>query len=279
MEDSPRQKPRILPGMFRLSFASCSSRSHSNIVDKSILLSNRNSSFNRFPSMCRRSTPTVLEPNPTTPRFESGPLSIQKVLDGPSSPASFTLKDVLKGRAACPTSPTVSPPNYPFRKLGKKKKHHKREAAVAAVKDQWFSSEEEREEEDESTDTVFSSKSMSSSDSSRSHQQRMAHHRQRRSRQSSSEMGILSMEDEPKDGTSNDNNNMRGSFAVVKKSSDPYGDFRRSMVEMIIEKQMFGANDLERLLQCFLSLNSHHHHKVIVEVFTEIWEALFPHWS
>ncbi|KAK4781235.1 hypothetical protein SAY87_017341 [Trapa incisa] len=125
MEDSPRQKPRILPGMFRLSFASCSSRSHSNIVDKSILLSNRNSSFNRFPSMCRRSTPTVLEPNPTTPRFESDPLSIQKVLDGPSSPASFTLKDVLKGRAACPTSPTVSPPNYPFRKLGKKKKHHK----------------------------------------------------------------------------------------------------------------------------------------------------------
>ncbi|CAI0543261.1 unnamed protein product [Linum tenue] len=72
---------------------------------------------------------------------------------------------------------------------------------------------------------------------------------------------------------------VKGSFAVVKSSSDPYNDFRTSMVEMIIEKQIFGAKDLEQLLQCFLSLNAGHHHRIIVEVFTEIWEALFSTWS
>ncbi|KAK2988734.1 hypothetical protein RJ640_020999 [Escallonia rubra] len=65
------------------------------------------------------------------------------------------------------------------------------------------------------------------------------------------------------------------SFAVVKKSEDPYEDFKRSMLEMILEKQMFEAKDLEQLLQCFLALNSRHHHAIIVLAFTEIWEALF----
>ncbi|PIN09816.1 hypothetical protein CDL12_17602 [Handroanthus impetiginosus] len=64
------------------------------------------------------------------------------------------------------------------------------------------------------------------------------------------------------------------SLAVVKRSRDPYNDFRRSMVEMIVEKELYAAKDLENLLLCFLSLNSHNHHKVIVEVFAEIWEAL-----
>ncbi|CAK9178533.1 unnamed protein product [Ilex paraguariensis] len=65
------------------------------------------------------------------------------------------------------------------------------------------------------------------------------------------------------------------SFAVVKKSEDPYEDFKRSMLEMILEKEMFEAKDLEELLQCFLSLNSSNHHAVIVEAFAEIWEVLF----
>ncbi|XP_058211425.1 transcription repressor OFP8-like [Rhododendron vialii] len=64
-----------------------------------------------------------------------------------------------------------------------------------------------------------------------------------------------------------------------KQSSDPYVDFTTSMVEMIVEKQIFGARDLEDLLETFLSVNSHHHHRVIVEVFTEICDALFPNWS
>ncbi|XXG81357.1 hypothetical protein AAC387_Pa09g2014 [Persea americana] len=68
---------------------------------------------------------------------------------------------------------------------------------------------------------------------------------------------------------------VKESVAVVKRSEDPYGDFKRSMVEMIVEKEMYGADELEQLLQCFLSLNSRAHHKVIVQAFSEIWNALF----
>ncbi|KAF5747102.1 putative Ovate family protein 8 [Tripterygium wilfordii] len=68
---------------------------------------------------------------------------------------------------------------------------------------------------------------------------------------------------------------VKDSVAVVKKSMDPYEDFKMSMLEMILEKQMFEDNDLEQLLQCFLSLNSRQYHVVIVEAFTEIWKALF----
>ncbi|GAB4847123.1 hypothetical protein Ancab_026132 [Ancistrocladus abbreviatus] len=68
---------------------------------------------------------------------------------------------------------------------------------------------------------------------------------------------------------------VRESFAVMKKTEDPYEDFRRSMMEMILEKEIFEGRDLEQMLHCFLSLNSRHHHQVIVEAFCEIWEALF----
>ncbi|KAM0030860.1 putative transcription factor OFP family [Helianthus debilis subsp. tardiflorus] len=63
-------------------------------------------------------------------------------------------------------------------------------------------------------------------------------------------------------------------FAVAKDSSDPYEDFRASMVDMIVEKEIFSVEELENLVECFLSLNSEEHHKVIFEVFAEIWEAL-----
>ncbi|KAL7122096.1 hypothetical protein ACP275_01G024300 [Erythranthe tilingii] len=65
------------------------------------------------------------------------------------------------------------------------------------------------------------------------------------------------------------------SYAVEKSSSDPHGDFRASMVEMIVEKQIFGADDLERLLLCFLSLNAASYHGIIYQVFTEICQTLF----
>ncbi|XP_049395756.1 transcription repressor OFP7-like isoform X2 [Solanum stenotomum] len=65
------------------------------------------------------------------------------------------------------------------------------------------------------------------------------------------------------------------SFAIVKKSEDPYEDFKSSMMEMILEKKMFEKNDLEQLLQCFLSLNAKNCHGVIVEAFSEIWKTLF----
>ncbi|KAM7273914.1 hypothetical protein ACFE04_028578 [Oxalis oulophora] len=68
---------------------------------------------------------------------------------------------------------------------------------------------------------------------------------------------------------------VRESIAVVKKSNDPLEDFKRSMLEMILEKQMSDANDLEQLLECFLTLNSARYHEVIMDAFTEIWESLF----
>ncbi|KAF9609422.1 hypothetical protein IFM89_016222 [Coptis chinensis] len=68
---------------------------------------------------------------------------------------------------------------------------------------------------------------------------------------------------------------MEESLAVMKKSEDPYGDFRRSMMEMIVEREMFETKDLEQLLQCFLSLNSRHHYGVIIQAFSDIWEILF----
>ncbi|PKI50455.1 hypothetical protein CRG98_029138, partial [Punica granatum] len=68
---------------------------------------------------------------------------------------------------------------------------------------------------------------------------------------------------------------VRESFAVVKRSDCPYEDFKGSMMEMIVEKEMFEEEDLEQLLLCFLSLNSSRHHGAIVAAFSEIWEALF----
>ncbi|KGN53259.1 transcription repressor OFP7 [Cucumis sativus] len=68
---------------------------------------------------------------------------------------------------------------------------------------------------------------------------------------------------------------IRESFAVVKKSADPFEDFKRSMMEMIMEKEMFEEKDLEQLLHCLLSLNDREHHGIIVEAFSEIWQSLF----
>ncbi|KAL1532485.1 transcription repressor OFP8-like [Salvia divinorum] len=68
---------------------------------------------------------------------------------------------------------------------------------------------------------------------------------------------------------------MGESYAVEKSTRDPRGDFRASMVEMIVEKQMFAAADLERMLRCFLSLNSAAYHSMICDVFSEICKTLF----
>ncbi|CAA2934503.1 Hypothetical predicted protein [Olea europaea subsp. europaea] len=65
------------------------------------------------------------------------------------------------------------------------------------------------------------------------------------------------------------------SYAMEKYSKDPHSDFRASMVEMIVEKQIFGSNDLEKLLHCFLSLNEASYHGIIFDVFNEICETLF----
>ena len=60
----------------------------------------------------------------------------------------------------------------------------------------------------------------------------------------------------------------------VQRSRDPYADFRASMVEMVVSRQMFGAVELERLLRSYLSLNAPRHHPVILQAFSDIWVIL-----
>ncbi|XP_047978626.1 transcription repressor OFP8-like [Salvia hispanica] len=64
-------------------------------------------------------------------------------------------------------------------------------------------------------------------------------------------------------------------FVVLKRSADPYQDFKRSMLEMIVERRIFEPTDLEQLLMSFLSLNSRMHHKAILKAFSDIWKEVF----
>ncbi|KAK4358551.1 hypothetical protein RND71_020780 [Anisodus tanguticus] len=61
-----------------------------------------------------------------------------------------------------------------------------------------------------------------------------------------------------------------GSVAVVTDSDDPFKDFRQSMLQMIMEKEIHTYDDLYELLNCFLTLNSTCHHDVIIQAFMEI---------
>ncbi|KAG6483539.1 hypothetical protein ZIOFF_060187 [Zingiber officinale] len=64
-----------------------------------------------------------------------------------------------------------------------------------------------------------------------------------------------------------------GFFAMMTQSSNPYGDFRQSMAEMVVAGQhMDSASEMEKLLRSYLSLNSPVHHPVIVEAFVDVWE-------
>ncbi|KAE8679408.1 Transcription repressor OFP8 [Hibiscus syriacus] len=65
------------------------------------------------------------------------------------------------------------------------------------------------------------------------------------------------------------------SLAVEKESDDPYLDFKYSMLQMILEKEIYSKVDLKELLNCFLKLNSPYYHGIIVRAFTEIWNGLF----
>jgi uncharacterized protein (TIGR01568 family) len=67
-----------------------------------------------------------------------------------------------------------------------------------------------------------------------------------------------------------------GTVAVVKQSDDPLGDFRRSMVNMIVENRIATVDELRDLLRHFLALNAPHHHDAILRAFTEIWDEAFP---
>lgn len=63
------------------------------------------------------------------------------------------------------------------------------------------------------------------------------------------------------------------SLALVKMSDDPSEDFRQSIYEMIMEKDLEGSMDVEELLHCYLSLNAPEHHGLITEVFSSVWST------
>jgi uncharacterized protein (TIGR01568 family) len=65
------------------------------------------------------------------------------------------------------------------------------------------------------------------------------------------------------------------SMAVVKRSSNPYLDFRSSMVEMVVERRIGSVAKMEELLGSYLSLNSPRHHPAILAAFEDVWEAVF----
>ncbi|XP_042418107.1 transcription repressor OFP8-like [Zingiber officinale] len=68
---------------------------------------------------------------------------------------------------------------------------------------------------------------------------------------------------------------VEGSTAVVKDSSDPYLDFRDSMLQMIVEMEIYAWDDLRDLLHRFLALNAACHHHLIFRAFAEIWNGVF----
>jgi uncharacterized protein (TIGR01568 family) len=65
---------------------------------------------------------------------------------------------------------------------------------------------------------------------------------------------------------------------VVKRSADPYEDFRRSMEEMIAERDdgLGGEQDAEGLLETYLVLNSPRHYPAILAAFADVRETLCP---
>ncbi|PKA58327.1 hypothetical protein AXF42_Ash013833 [Apostasia shenzhenica] len=63
------------------------------------------------------------------------------------------------------------------------------------------------------------------------------------------------------------------SVAVVKETSEPYSEFRDSMVQMIVENELYAWDELNDLLHRFLSLNSPRHHHLILRAFTDLWTS------
>ncbi|KAF7813832.1 transcription repressor OFP8-like [Senna tora] len=221
-----RLKMRI-SRMFRSSWGSCGTRKLSDVMEKAVFSSQNpqplplnlqpiSPQFRPFPSIF----------TPKQPSLYSTPSPIHQTHINLSANKKHkknktkTKKKKIKHRDVTPFSYTPKDPNFGG--------------------NWWYSSDddEDGDRDDDETETLFSSRS-NSSDSSRSRRRRRRHSGRRKG----SEMGILPLQGKGK---------VKDTFAVVKRSSDPYNDFRTSMVEMIVEKQIFAPKDLENLLQCFL---------------------------
>lgn len=169
------------------------------------------------------------------------------------------------------------------RRKPRKSKSKSRNSTSSVASGSWFSSDDqendEREdngfydEEGDDTDTLLSSRSFSTDSSTMKPRRRPCTSPESSSSSRPSGAAAMLSRLVPCGGGEG---KVKESFAVVKKSEDPRGDFRRSMAEMVVEKGLYDAVELEQLLHCFLSLNSRQHHRAIVAAFADVWEALFP---
>ncbi|XP_027177172.1 transcription repressor OFP8 [Coffea eugenioides] len=292
--------------MFRSSFGSCRSKTITDAIEKPVFLpENQQRQLielfspkpRPFPSLCRTQHPQTFRTHDHLQTCIPNKILKKPLLLSASTEDSSrtTTQEGQKCPPASPISPLINafyqfqdhaatPTPTPSKHKEKKSKRASINRRVRSrsksifLLDEFsacsynglFSSDEDDDDDDDRT-TMFSSRSLSS-DSSESFRRNKTcksnrKPRQRRNYHSAGGPNPLAVPELK--------GKVKDSFAVVKRSSDPYNDFRTSMVEMIVERQMFSGKDLENLLQCLLSLNSYHHHRVIIEVFTDIWEALF----
>lgn len=64
-------------------------------------------------------------------------------------------------------------------------------------------------------------------------------------------------------------------IAMDRRSYDPKGDFKMSMIEVITSQRMEEPKELRSLLNCYLSMNSSEQRLVILEAFHEVCSSLF----
>ncbi|KAI3947606.1 hypothetical protein MKW92_052894 [Papaver armeniacum] len=304
MESESKLKLKISK-MFRSSFGSCKPKNVVDLMENPVFISQNRHDFQKIDQQSlilspkARPFPSICKPNKSLSESAEAEkrqsFVLQRKIKGITD--DHTTEGVVSGGRKCPPVSPCSPSSNLFYNCyhdfndnrERKKKPKKKQPVKKNIKKKpslirlsssssnggWFSSEEEEdddyykdvkdeEENEDETERFFSSRSFH------------LHHRNPSVEKDSFTSGRDIIAEST---TKNDVGLGIGeSFAVVKRSSDPHSDFRTSMVEMIIEKQIFSAKDLEKLLQCFLSLNSSHHHRVIVQVFTEIWDALFSNY-
>ncbi|EOA21692.1 hypothetical protein CARUB_v10002117mg [Capsella rubella] len=66
------------------------------------------------------------------------------------------------------------------------------------------------------------------------------------------------------------------SVAMAKESNNPFEDYKKSMNQMIEERDIETEDDLKELLRCFLDINPSPHHNLIVRAFVDVCSHLRP---
>ncbi|KAJ1286347.1 hypothetical protein BS78_03G346300 [Paspalum vaginatum] len=95
--------------------------------------------------------------------------------------------------------------------------------------------------------------------------------RRRRRRAAPARHGVVQEEEVEEEQAEYGRRVARESVAVAVDSAEPYEDFRESMVQMVVEKEIYAWDDLNDLLHQFLSLNSPRHHPLILHAFADLW--------